>query len=223
MKHAPNALTLLRLVLAPVIAWLFWEGATTLDVPHELSQHSYEIGTTNLIFASVLFAVAAITDLFDGMIARAFNVHSKFGRLIDPIADKALVGLPLIAIVFAMWDAPYPITFSPNPIVVTIAVAVIVFRDVLMTWIRLSAPDGEGAPVSSLAKVKTALELFVVGGLIVGAAIKPHLWSAMHGSDDGAVFLVHLFDAMRLIWLALLVITAALSAYTALQYLRPKR
>ena len=170
MKHLPNALTLLRLVLAPVVAWFFLEGVVAAMTPGQDVIRRLEFVAYNQTVAAALFIVAALTDLFDGMIARAFDAHSKFGRLIDPIADKAIVGLPLIAIVVAMWlDRS---SFWP---IAAFATAVIVIRDVSMTLIRLSSPDGEGAPVSSLAKIKTALELIVVGSALGVGALVAHL------------------------------------------------
>jgi CDP-diacylglycerol--glycerol-3-phosphate 3-phosphatidyltransferase len=221
LKHIPNALTLIRLALAPVIAWLAWVGGDIRGFGELLPQSSYDLRNTSYALAAILFVVAALTDLFDGMIARAFNAHSKFGRLIDPIADKALVGLPLIAIVLAEWGARFPTGSSLSAM--TIAVAVIVARDVTMTIVRLSAPDGEGARVSSLAKIKTALELFVVGAFLVGAAVEPHFMTSPTRTEDDAISRFFLINNVELIWTALLVITAALSAYTGWQYLRPAK
>jgi hypothetical protein len=228
MKHLPNALTLLRLVLAPVVVWLFWMGAVSpgqlppvVTAPEDVSaakaftQYLRTIAL-NVTLAAILFGVAALTDLFDGMAARAFNAHSKFGRLIDPIADKAIVGLPLIVISIAMWRSGYPLW----P-VVAIATAVIVFRDVSMTLIRLTSPDGEGARVSSLAKIKTALELIVVGSLLGVSAIGAHLQVQYSIDNPGYVLIPFYAEAFEWVWLITLVITAALSAWTAFQYLRP--
>lgn len=216
MKHVPNALTLLRLVLAPVIAWLLWStgaapGADTLaGIPLRLT------GIANtLTLAAILFVVAALTDLFDGMIARAYNAHSKFGRIIDPIADKALVGLPLIVI--AIMSAG-----SAEGLFIIVPVAVIVLRDVGMTAIRFMSPDGEGVRVSSLAKWKTALELFVVGAFLIAMAALFQIIA----SDTDVTWVYNatpILTGIAYLWIALLVITAALSAYTAWQYLRPQR
>lgn len=223
LKHLPNALTLLRLVLAPVIVWYFWMGAVAPgDAPASSSPEDFtqylKIIAFNLTLAAILFVLAAITDLFDGMAARAFNAHSKFGRLIDPIADKAIVGLPLIVIAIAMWRAGYPLW----P-VVAIGTAVIVVRDVSMTLIRLTAKDGEGARVSSLAKIKTALELIVVGSLLAVAAIGAHLQVQASIETPGAVLIPSYAQAFEWVWLIALVITAGLSAWTGWQYLRPGR
>lgn len=221
MKHVPNALTLLRLVLAPVIAWLILEAmfAPTFYVytPEGERPAFYRDIADTWTLAAALFVVAALTDLFDGMIARAFNAHSKFGRIIDPIADKLLVGLPLIVIALC-WN-----TIDPMRPVVLIATAVIVVRDVSMTVIRIMSPDGEGARVSALAKIKTALELVVIGTYLVAMAIGAHMQVQVSLEDPSGIFTAPYTDVLRYAWLAMLAITAALSAYTALQYLRPKR
>jgi CDP-diacylglycerol--glycerol-3-phosphate 3-phosphatidyltransferase len=216
MKHLPNALTLLRLVLAPVVAWLFWMGAVAPadTAPADFMQYLKDIAF-NLTLAAALFVLAAATDLFDGMAARAFNAHSKFGRLIDPIADKAIVGLPLIVIAISLWRVGYPLW----P-VAAVATAVIVVRDVSMTLIRLTAKDGEGARVSSLAKIKTALELIVVGSLLIVGAFGAHL--QVEAAMRGNMAVIPWAQTFEWAWLAALVATAALSAWTALQYLRPK-
>ena len=221
MKHVPNALTLLRLVLAPVIAWFAWVGGDIRGFGELLPQSYYDVQDTSYALAAILFVIAALTDLFDGMIARAFNAHSKFGRLIDPIADKALVGLPLIAIVLAFWNERSSSGIYVS--VATLATAVIVVRDVTMTWTRLAAPDGEGARVSSLAKIKTALELFVIGAFLVLAGIENYIRQALSSDNEDSLMFMRFFRDWGSIWLALLVITAALSAYTGWQYLRPKR
>lgn len=196
LKQIPNALTLARLVLAPVIAWAIWEAYNSTD----------EAAQSWTIWSAVLFIVAALTDLFDGMAARAFNAHSKFGRLIDPIADKALVGLPLIALSIVAAQTPWPFWWA-----VAASTAVIVLRDTTMTIMRMTAKDGEGARVSSLAKIKTALELIVIGALLVAVAAATQIdaegWS----------------DVLYPVWVGLLVITACLSAYTAWQYLAPAK
>lgn len=218
MKHLPNALTLLRLVLAPVVAWFFLEGVAAAMTPGQDVIRRLEFVVYNQTVAAALFIVAALTDLFDGMIARAFDAHSKFGRLIDPIADKAIVGLPLIAIVVAMWlDRS---SFWP---IAAFATAVIVIRDVSMTLIRLSSPDGEGAPVSSLAKLKTALELIVVGSALGVSALVAHLQVQDSIGDTGFVVISSYVEAFEWVWLLTLVMTAALSAWTAWQYLRPAK
>ena len=204
-KHIPNAFTLIRLILAPVIAWQMvnaWISRAFIIYVREGGEAEFLRGIANdLTFVAILFIVAA------------FNAHSKFGRIIDPIADKALVGLPLIAIALC-WNGNMP--FAP---IVAIATATIVIRDITMTVVRLRSPDGEGARVSSLAKWKTALELVVVGSFLVVSAIGAH----MDAQEPTKLHQLAYAEPLELIWIAILVITAALSAYTGFQYLRPTK
>lgn len=223
MKHLPNALTLLRLLLAPVVAWLFWMGAVSsgdglYSVP---GFHPHDPVTLTL--AAAVFVIAALTDLFDGMIARAYNAESKFGRLIDPIADKAIVGLPLLAIGFS-GSAHY----NPIQYWIVFAILVIVVRDIAMTVVRLNAPDGEGARVSRLAKIKTTLELLLVGSFLVFSAFLGHIMPAIIGTPErydraSLRALLEFENGFFLFWNLGLAITAALSVWTAWQYLRPAK
>lgn len=74
----PNALTVLRLLLAPVIAWLLWQRHDALALP--------------------LLLFAALSDLVDGMLARRWQQRTRFGAVVDPIADKATGLLVLVVL-----------------------------------------------------------------------------------------------------------------------------
>ncbi|MDR1791168.1 MAG: CDP-diacylglycerol--glycerol-3-phosphate 3-phosphatidyltransferase [Propionibacteriaceae bacterium] len=83
IKHIPNVLTVFRLVLVPVfLVFLF-------IAPHD---QLWRLGAT------LVFVVAVLTDLFDGQIARKYEVVSDFGKLWDPIADKAITGAAFIGL-----------------------------------------------------------------------------------------------------------------------------
>jgi cardiolipin synthase len=215
IKQLPNALTLLRLVLAPLVAYAVWQSFVipadaAANAPQAFAPLKADAQGWALA-AAIMFVLAALTDLFDGMAARAFDAHSKFGRIIDPIADKALVGLPLIVLsVVALMQA------WPLAIAIAISSAVIVGRDVFITWLRFTSPDGEGVRVSQLAKWKTALELVAVGiPILVSAA--PAVVSAMGAGEGFAIS-----DMITMGWIVILGLAAALSAYTAAQYLMAK-
>jgi cardiolipin synthase len=215
IKQLPNALTLLRLVLAPLVAFAVWQsfaipadaGATA---PQALAPLKADAQGWALA-AAIMFVLAALTDLFDGMAARALDAHSKFGRIIDPIADKLLVGLPLIVLSAVALMQAWPLAIA-----IAISSAVIVGRDAFITWLRFAAPDGEGVRVSQLAKWKTALELVAVGIPILIAAA-PAVVSALGAGDGFAVS-----DMITTGWIVILGAAAALSAYTAAQYLMAK-
>ena len=213
----PNSLTLMRLVLAPVVAWCIWQGFSipfmaeygpnARDLTAEIVLDAQATGDAYMLAAAGLFVFAALTDLFDGMAARALNADSKFGRMLDPIADKALVGLPLLVIAYIsgfstdLKDAG-AFSLSNVNLFIAVPVAAIIGRDLLITLLRLFAADGEGAPVIMLSKWKTALELVATAAPIFLAlpifAFSTTLTSA---------------------WLVLLWAAAALSVLTGVIYL----
>jgi CDP-diacylglycerol--glycerol-3-phosphate 3-phosphatidyltransferase len=88
--NVPNALTAFRIVLVPLFAWM-------------LLTHPDEAGWR--VTTAVIFAVAILTDFVDGHIARKHNLVTKFGKLADPIADKALTGMAFIglSIIGELW------------------------------------------------------------------------------------------------------------------------
>ncbi|MEK9553856.1 MAG: CDP-alcohol phosphatidyltransferase family protein, partial [Alphaproteobacteria bacterium] len=82
LKSLPNLMTVMRLAVAPVVAILIW----TDDV------------TGGYAPALALFILASISDFLDGWMARRLGIVSKFGAMLDPIADKVLIGVCLLAL-----------------------------------------------------------------------------------------------------------------------------
>ena len=143
LAHLPNILTLSRiLVLPPLIACL-WVGGETLRW-----------------VALGLYAMAGITDYFDGYLARTLQVQSAFGRLLDPIADKLLVGACLLILSALDYIDGWAV----------LAALVILLREILVSGLReFLAEIRIGMPVSRLAKWKTTVQLVAIGFLIIGA------------------------------------------------------
>ena len=143
----PNALTLLRVVLIPLfVALFFLESAS------------------GQWLALAVFAVASITDFFDGWLARRLGQLSAFGRFLDPIADKLLVAAALLMLV----------GFGQISGLVIIPAVVILCREILVSGLReYLAGVAVGLPVSKLAKWKTTVQMFALGFLIVGDAAHP--------------------------------------------------
>ena len=81
--NVPNALTVFRIVLVPVFAWV-------------LLSHPHDVGWR--IASAVIFALAIATDALDGYLARKHDIVTTFGKLADPIADKALTGMAFIGL-----------------------------------------------------------------------------------------------------------------------------
>lgn len=88
--NAPNILTCLRLVLVPVLGWMLIAFA---DDP------------VMRVWTTVVFVVAMLTDLLDGYLARRFSLITSFGKIADPIADKAMTGMALVglSIIGELW------------------------------------------------------------------------------------------------------------------------
>lgn len=133
----PNLLTIGRIIAIPVIVVL---AISDIDLFRWL--------------ALAIYVIAAITDLFDGLLARMMNQVSALGRMLDPIADKLLVGALLIA--FA-WDR----TFSVFDLIPAIA---IMLREIFVAGLReFLGGSNIVMPVSRLAKYKTTIQLIALG------------------------------------------------------------
>ena len=154
MKHLPNILTGLRLALALYVfvglavagedvTWL--SGQLTQSVQWALERWSF--------FA---FVVAAVTDFFDGWLARRWGVTSLMGTILDPIADKILV----CGAIFGLLAVGAAGVLIPGAIILFREFAVSALREVL-------APRGVKLPVTFLAKTKTTLQLVALGALMV--------------------------------------------------------
>jgi len=145
----PNLLTLSRIVVIPVLVALF-----------------YVDGAAARWLACALFTAACITDYFDGYLARIWRQDTDFGRFLDPIADKLLVGSALFMLV-AM-DHISGLTVLPA--------LVILCREILVSGLReFLAGIKLRVPVSRLAKWKTTIQMVAIGFLIVGDAGPPPL------------------------------------------------
>lgn len=111
------------------------------------------------IIAASLFAIAAITDYFDGYFARSMKAQSNFGKCLDPIADKLLV---IVAIVML-------INSSHGSLWVLIPGLIIICREVLVSGLReFLAEFHVNIPVSNLAKWKTGVQMVAITGLLLG-------------------------------------------------------
>lgn len=133
--NLPNALTTLRIVLVPFFAWaLLVDGG--------------ESGTWRSV-AWVIFAVAMITDKVDGDIARARNLVTDFGKIADPIADKALMGTALV-ILSALGELSWWVTI------------VILIRELGITLLRFWVLKYGVIAASQGGKLKTFLQGFAI-------------------------------------------------------------
>ena len=143
----PNILTVIRLLAAPGVAILF------------LYFHRPWADW----FALALFVSAAITDWFDGYLARAWKQESKFGAMLDPIADKAMVVIALVIITGSSGMNPWLI----------LPVTAILFREVFVSGLRefLGAKAGL-LKVTKLAKWKTTAQMVAIAVLFLGTGLE---------------------------------------------------
>jgi CDP-diacylglycerol--glycerol-3-phosphate 3-phosphatidyltransferase len=143
----PNILTVIRLLAAPGVAILF------------LYFHRPWADW----FALALFVSAAITDWFDGYLARAWKQESKFGAMLDPIADKAMVVIALVIITGYSGMNPWLI----------LPVTAILFREVFVSGLRefLGAKAGL-LKVTKLAKWKTTAQMVAIAVLFLGTGLE---------------------------------------------------
>lgn len=147
--------------------------------------------------ACVVFSAAAITDYLDGRIARDRRQTSDLGRMLDPIADKLLVGAALILL--AGQDRLSALGLYPA--------IVILLREILVSGLReYLANLRVGLPVTALAKWKTGFQMGALGTLLAG--------------DDSATLLHLQFLPVSLIGEAMLWIAAVLTLLTGWDYLR---
>jgi CDP-diacylglycerol--glycerol-3-phosphate 3-phosphatidyltransferase len=138
--NLPNALTLVRILLVPVVVVaLIVESAG------------------GSVIAAVVFALAALTDGLDGYIARTRQSVTTFGKVMDPVADKLMVAAALIALVsldrLAAWVA-----------------MVVIAREFAVSGLRIAAgQQGVEIPSSSLGKLKTIVQVAAVLALIAAS------------------------------------------------------
>jgi CDP-diacylglycerol--glycerol-3-phosphate 3-phosphatidyltransferase len=161
-SNLPNALTLLRVALAALFVAVIALRTRPFPTGDSMPGGSPDIG---LLLAGALFVVAALTDALDGHLARTWNVISKFGRIMDPFADKVLV---LGA--FIMLAGP-AFTTASGHLVSGIApwmVVVMLARELLVTSIR-AALEGDGIDFSAgwSGKIKMALQSLVVPLILI--------------------------------------------------------
>lgn len=133
--NLPNKLTVMRIALVPL--FMFFILAEFIPL--------------NILWGGLIFAVAAITDLVDGKLARKHNLVTNFGKFLDPIADKLLVMAALLSFTDRGW-------------IDIIAVSVILAREFIVSGVRLVvAGEGVVVPAGIWGKLKTACTMAAFG------------------------------------------------------------
>ncbi|UYP67997.1 CDP-diacylglycerol--glycerol-3-phosphate 3-phosphatidyltransferase [Thalassobacter stenotrophicus] len=208
--NIPNILTLLRLLAAPGVAVMFlYFNRPWADW-----------------FALILFITAAVTDWADGYLARKWQQESKFGAMLDPIADKAMVVIALCVITGFSGMNPW----------ILLPATLILFREVFVSGLREFLGDTAGTlKVTNLAKWKTTAQMVALAVLFATGVFQHNVLDRTVGMDPAmvqAIFAGEISDELGLIWNAqaasvtwyagtvLLWVAAALTAITGFDYFR---
>ncbi len=195
MLTLPNILTLSRIMALPLLGFFLWWPDW---------RAGYAIGF-------VLYCLIAITDFFDGYLARAQGTVSKLGMFLDPIADKIMVAT-VILVLTAQGYLRGPYVGDMH----VIAGLIILMREIAVSGLREFLGGIQvSIPVSRLAKWKTTFQLVALAALIAGGAV--------HGQPCQAVGVPCTTIAeswIHIIGLTALWAAAALTCITGWDYLR---
>ncbi|WP_377509151.1 CDP-diacylglycerol--glycerol-3-phosphate 3-phosphatidyltransferase [Octadecabacter sp. R77987] len=176
--NLPNILTVLRLLAAPGVAIMFLYFARPWAD----------------WFALILFVVAATTDWIDGYLARAWNQQTKFGAMLDPIADKAMVVIALLVICGFSGMDPW----------ILLPASLIMFRETFVSGLREFLGDTAGTlAVTRLAKWKTAAQMTAIAVLFSTGAFETYFAMSTEGMDGamiGAIFAGDEPDLQGIVW-----------------------
>ena len=198
LRHLPNLLTAARLpAIFLILIWTYWAGPWASA-------------------ALALFILTALTNIFDGWIARKLNAVTDFGRLMDALVDKVfilglLIGLAAIdCLPVTRWDdAGVPVSPDASTVLLTsFGVVLILIREFLITGLRLvAAASGQVLEAEGLGKIKTFLQIIAIGHLIGLRAYESHWKLSAEWHQHWEIIITGLF------WLAVLITVISGASY----------
>ena len=172
----PNILTLIRIILIPVFVLVFY-----LNIP---GAHFY---------ATAIFALAAVTDWFDGYLARKLNQSSPFGAFLDPVADKLMVAAALVLMV-----EYYAVYWMTLPAIVIIGREIVI--SALREWMA-EVGKRSNVAVSQIGKIKTTLQMLSIVTLLTSQPFTATAWIGVAALYGAAVLtLWSMFIYLRAAW-----------------------
>jgi CDP-diacylglycerol--glycerol-3-phosphate 3-phosphatidyltransferase len=172
VKQIPNILTFGRLILTVVFLLM-------ILLSPQFHAEGKRTFPNFLDFAFIIFAIAGLTDVIDGLLARKLNIATKFGRLLDPLVDKILVCGAFIC--FAIIGEPKLFDFNPTTtaIIHWSAAGVIILREVYVTTLRhIAEARGVNFAATVSGKIKMFLQSFAIGTVVIKIA---HAQTAVWG------------------------------------------
>ena len=145
--NLPNKLTVFRTICIPFFVFFMLAGF----VP------------CNYLIALIVFIIASLTDLFDGKIARKYNLVTNFGKFMDPLADKLLVCAALICL-----DSVFTFKNYTGSVWFTVCVIIIISRELFISGFRILAADQNVVLAAGWwGKVKTTLQMVMTIVMII--------------------------------------------------------
>ena len=194
----PNMLTLLRLLLVPVIIYFIIFDSVL-----------------HMLLAFIFYALSALTDYFDGKLARHLNQKSDFGEYFDPLADKILV-----------WCVFTALSFKAGLFIPLWLILFLLVRDFYVTWLRsYSRKKNIVFKTSMIAKAKTMVQMVVAAAIIAYILITLMLKDSMKlsGLDYSGIWKAALpgfYGYVVYIPVILTYLTVIFTIYTAFDYYR---
>ncbi len=159
--NLPNAITVLRIGILPVLFLVLLEPGETLS-----------------LVIAILFILAALTDLLDGYVARRYNIVTRIGKLLDPIADKIIMSTAMVLLI--------PVGRIPAWVV-----ALMIMRDFAVDGLRsMAAAEGHVIEASMLGKYKTFCQIIAVSALIIHYPI--------YGIDPSSIGTLFIYVALAI-------------------------
>ena len=189
----PNILTMIRLVGGVVMFVLLAGAVGGIPFLNANSEVLYALQRWGVY----IFIIAALTDLFDGILARQLHAESRWGAILDPIADKILVCGTILGLFCIKTGDP----------VFALPAAFILFREFAVSALReAGAAKGVKVPVSLMGKIKTTVQLFALAALLITES-----WSAFNLPPNG-------YDLAFIGANLLLLVAAIISVWTGVAY-----
>lgn len=191
-----NKLTMFRVILVPVFLVLMGVEAIPL----------------RFVWVLLVFALASITDMLDGKVARKYNMITDFGKFLDPLADKILVAAALICFVEQGWTYSW-------------VVAVILMREFAVSGVRLvvaSSEEKKVIPANIWGKLKTAFTMIAIVVILVIAAAG-QIFATVAISEQMLMAITITRDVLMYIACALTVISGVIYIRDYWSYIDPKK
>lgn len=192
--NLPNRLTVLRLCLVPI--FLVFGMLPDSVIPFYVS----------CFICAVLFIGTALTDMFDGKIARRDGLITDFGKFLDPVADKFMVIGALFVILHK---------FEQFRTAMVFVLIIIVFRELAVTSMRLVVSTGEGIVIAanSLGKIKTVSQIVFISTVFLEPVVEFIVELLVGGAENNAIHGIY-----PLTWLTM-IFTVVMTVWSGVNYI----